>query len=39
MAFVGLLVLAWVRQGTFVDFALLGADDEWEVVEFVEVEA
>ena len=39
MTFVGLLILTGIGEGTFVDFTLLGAYKEREVVELVEVEA
>jgi hypothetical protein len=38
MTLVGLLVLAGVGKGAFVDLALLSTDEEGEVVVFVEVE-
>jgi hypothetical protein len=38
VAFVGLLVLAGVGQGAFMDFSLLSTNEEREVVVLVEVE-
>lgn len=38
MAFVSLLVLTWICQWAFVDFAFFSADQKWECIELAEVE-